>query len=467
LKITFLGAAQTVTGSMHLLQVNGAKILLDCGLFQGRRQESFERNRNLPFDAREVHAMLLSHAHIDHSGNIPNLVRSGFQGHIYTTSATRDLCVAMLLDSANIQENDVAYVNKKRQRQGLPPVEPLYTVAQTRVALQRFVSLEYGRSLDVAPGVRVTFSDAGHILGAAITALDITENGRSYRLCFSGDLGRKGLPILRDPEVVPDVDTLLMESTYGNRQHSSLSDASSQLCDIVRETAQRGGKLIIPAFAVGRTQDIIYDLHKLIEEGCLPDLPVYVDSPLAINATEVFRLHPECYDEECHRYLQLHEDPFGFYRLQYTRGVDESKAINDLREPCIIISASGMCEGGRVLHHLKNNIGDARNTVLFVGFQAANTLGRKILDGWKTVPILGEQWSVRAQIKSMDGYSAHADHDELLAYVKQVVEHGHVQRVFCVHGDPDACESLAQGIRALGVRDLHAEAPAWKQEVEI
>lgn len=448
-----------------MLEVNGAKILLDCGLFQGRRQESFARNRNLPFDARQVHVMILSHAHIDHSGNIPNLVRNGYAGHICATSATRDLCAAMLLDSAHIQESDAAYMNKKRQRQGLPPVEPIYTIPDAHASLQNFISVDYGRSLDVAPGVRLTFYDAGHILGAAITLLDIEEDSRRYRFCFTGDLGRVGLPILRDPEVVHDVDYMITECTYGNRQHGSLADAADMLCDVVRETYRRGGKLIIPAFAVGRTQDIVYDLHKLTESGRLPPLPVYVDSPLAINATEIFRLHPECYDEETRQLLLRNDDPFGFHRLHYTRSVEESKALNDLHEPCIIISASGMCESGRILHHLKNNIGDPRNTVLFVGFQAANTLGRKILDGWKEVPIFGETWPVRAQISAIDGYSAHAGRDELLNYLKRVVDGGRLKRVFCVHGDLPSCQALAEGIRSLGVPDVLV--PTWKQEVEI
>ena len=465
MKIAFMGAAQTVTGSMHLLEVNGARVLLDCGLVQGRRKESFEGNRNLPFDAHGVQAMVLSHAHLDHSGNIPSLVRSGFTGHIYATSATRDLCVAMLLDSAHIQESDAAYVTKKLRKQGLPPVEPLYTIAQAQASLKHLVSLEYGRTMEVAPGVSVTFHDAGHILGSAITTLDIMENGHGFRLCFTGDLGRSGMPILRDPEPVHDVDYLMTECTYGNRTHASLSEAASKLCDIVRQTYKRGGKVIIPAFAVGRTQDIIYDLHKLIETGCLPSLPVYVDSPLAVNVTEIFRLHPECYDAEMSQLLQQRDDPFGFYRLHYTRSVEDSKALNVMPEPCIIISASGMCEAGRILHHLKNNIGNPANTILFVGYQAENTLGRKILDGWKRVPIFGEEWDVRAQIESIDGYSAHADRNEMLAYLQNIVGEGRLKRVFCVHGDPEACQSLAQAIRGLGVEDVLV--PAWKQEVEV
>jgi metallo-beta-lactamase family protein len=460
-----MGAAQTVTGSMHLLEVNGVRILLDCGLFQGRRQESFDRNRNLPFDARGIQAMILSHAHMDHSGNIPSLVRRGFEGHIYATSATRDLCAALLMDSANIHESDAAYINKKHRQRGQPPVEPLYTIADAQASLKHLVSLEYGHSFDVAPGVRVSFLDAGHILGSALTVLDVAEGSRAFRLCFTGDLGRSGMPILRDPDHVRGVDYLITECTYGNRSHETLAEAARRLCDIVRETQKHGGKVIVPAFAVGRTQDIVYDLHKLIEGGCVPGLPVYVDSPLAVNVTEIFRLHPECYDEEMARFLQRNDDPFGFYRLRYTRSVEDSKALNVLPDPCVIISASGMCEAGRILHHLKNNIGDPRNTVLFVGYQAPNTLGRKIVDGWKKVPIFGEEWDVRARIESIDGYSAHADRGELLRYLQTMASEGHVKRAFCVHGDLEACEAMAQGIRELGVPDVLV--PQWKQEVEL
>jgi metallo-beta-lactamase family protein len=465
LKITFMGAAQTVTGSMHMLEVNGARILLDCGMFQGRRRESFERNRNLPFDTDDLDAVILSHAHIDHSGNIPNLVKSSYKGNIYTTSATRDLCSAMLLDSAHIQESDAAYVNKKHKRKGLPPVEPLYTVADARASLEGFVSIDYHRPFAVAPGVVATFFDAGHILGSAITVLDVQENGRRYRLGFTGDLGRKGLPIIRDPEVVTGIDYLITESTYGNRQHATPSEAKDILCDVVQRTYDRGGKVIIPAFAVGRTQEIVYDLHERIKSGCMPDLPVFVDSPLAINVTEIFRLHPECYDTEILRLLQQREDPFGFYRLHYTRTVEESKTINRLEGSCIVISASGMCEAGRILHHLKNNIGDPHSTVLFVGFQVQNTLGRKILDGWEEVPIFGEKRPVRAKVMSIPGYSAHAGRDELLGYIQKVMEFGALKRVISVHGELEACQALAEGLQELGVPDVLI--PERLQQVEL
>ncbi len=465
MKITFLGAARTVTGSMHLLEVNGSRILLDCGLFQGRRRESFERNRNLPLTASHLDALILSHAHIDHSGNIPSLVGSGYKGDVFATPATRDLCGAMLLDSAHIQESDAAYVNKKRVRRGLPPVEPIYTVADAHASLQGFVSIDYHRPFVVAPGVFATFYDAGHILGSALTVLDVQEDGRAYRLCFTGDLGRKDLPIIRDPEIVDGVDYLITESTYGDRAHEGPTYAQAILCEIIHSAYDRGGKVIIPSFAVGRTQEIVFDLHKLMVSECLPPVPVFVDSPLAVNVTEIFRLHPECYDTEVLRFLQQREDPFGFYRLHYTRSVDESKALNSFEGPCVIISASGMCEAGRILHHLKHHIGDERNTVLFVGFQVENTLGRKILDGWKTVPILGEEWPVRAQIRSIQGYSAHADREELLRYTRELMDHGRLKRVFCVHGNLTACQALADGVRNLGLKDVLI--PERMQEVEV
>ncbi|KPL25013.1 MAG: MBL fold metallo-hydrolase [Anaerolineae bacterium SM23_84] len=465
MKITFMGAAQTVTGSMHMLEVNGSRILLDCGLFQGRRRETYERNRNLPFDGHQLDAVILSHAHIDHSGNIPNLVKSGYRGNIYATSATRDLCSAMLLDSGHIQESDVRYVNKRRKRRGLPPVEPIYTVADARASLDGFVSINYRRPFNVAPGVQATFYDAGHILGSAITVLDVEESGRSYRLCFTGDLGRRGLPIIRDPETVHDVDYVITESTYGAREHESPLYAQAILSEIIHITHDRGGKVIIPSFAVGRTQEIVFDLHKLIVSECLPDMPVYVDSPLAVNVTEIFRLHPECYDAEVMSFLQNREDPFGFYRLHYTRSVEESKALNDFEGPCIIISASGMCEAGRILHHLKHHIGDPRNTVLFVGFQVENTLGRKILDGQKEVPIFGDRYRVDAQIRSIQGYSAHADRNELLAYIRRLMDDQRLKQVFSVHGDLEACQALAEGIRALGMDNVLI--PQRMQVVEI
>ena len=465
MKIKFLGAAQTVTGSMHYLQVNGSTILLDCGLYQGRRKESFERNRNLPFDASQVDAMILSHAHIDHSGNIPSLVRSGFRGNIYSTFATRDLCSAMLRDAAYIQESDAAYLNRKRRRKGLPPVEPLYTKSDAVESLKYFMGLGYDRWFPVAPGVRAIFYDAGHILGSAITVLDIAENGRSFKLAFTGDLGRLDLPILKDPTRIQDVDYLITESTYGNREHETPQEAKDALQRVVNEAYDRRGKVIIPAFAVGRTQEIVYALHRLTLAGQIPEVRIFVDSPLAVNVTEIFRLHPECYDDETHQFMLEHPDPFGFARLRYVRQVEESKELNYLKEPAVIISASGMCEAGRILHHLKNNVEDARNTVLIVGFQAEHTLGRRIVDREPELRIFGEMYKLRANVEIINGYSAHADRSELLGWIKAAHMAGPLSKVFVVHGDPPKTRALAEGIKGLGVADVVVPEPGQVAEV--
>jgi metallo-beta-lactamase family protein len=451
--IQFWGAARTVTGSMHLLTINGARVLLECGLYQGKRQESFERNRNLPFDPKGVDLMVLSHAHIDHSGNLPSLVKNGYAGPIYCTFATRDLCATMLRDSGHIQEKDAQYANKKRARKGEPPVEPIYTQEDAVQCLGQFISLGYERAFPILPGVHLTFLDAGHILGSAIVVLDIESNNGAdpHRLVFSGDLGRPDKPILEDPTPVRGCDTLIIESTYGNRLHAEAADAQTELKRIVLETVRRGGKVIIPAFAVGRTQELVYDLHQLITAGEIPQVPVFVDSPLAIDATGVFRLHPECYDDEVEQFL--HDtgarDPFGFSRLQYTRQVDQSKAINDLQGPAIIISASGMAEAGRIQHHLKNNIENPRNTILIVGWQAPHTLGRYIVEKNETVKIFGERYSLQAQVEVINGFSAHADRDELLGWARAMDKLP--TKAFVVHGEPEPAQALADELKKLGL----------------
>ncbi len=455
MQLQFWGAARTVTGSMHLLKVNGKNILLDCGLFQGRRAESYERNLNFPFPPDEIDALVLSHAHIDHSGNLPNLVKQGFRGPILCTSATRDLCAAMLMDSARLQEQDVAYVNKKGERRGEPPVEPLYTEADAAACLGHFVSTSYWRSQEIAPGVRLTFLDAGHMLGSAIVALDITEGGATRKLVFSGDVGRRGMAILRDPEFVDSADFLIVESTYGNRDHEPVEQARQKLRDLVTQTYRRGGKLLIPAFAVGRTQEVVYALHQLSDAHKIARLPIYVDSPLAIDVTQAYRLHPDCYDEETRRFMAAdeHHSPFGFDHLTYVREAEASKQLNFLREPAVIIAASGMCEGGRILHHLKNNIDDPQTCILFVGFQAENTLGRRIRDGEKEVKIFGEPYQVQAQVEVIDGFSAHADCSGLREWAGHF-DKDRLQHIFLVHGELDAATALSQHLEADGRRQV-------------
>lgn len=456
MELQFWGAAQTVTGSMHLLKVNNHKILLDCGLYQGPRKEAFERNKNFPFDPTEIDALIVSHAHIDHIGNIPTLVKNGYRGPIWATSATRDLAAIMLRDSAHIQESDVEYVNKRRIKRGQKPFEPLYTQAHALEALALFQSIEYDRIFSPVPGIQVRYRDAGHLLGSASVTLDIDDQGKRKRLVFSGDVGRTHLPILRDPQPVEGADFIIMESTYGGRYHEPPEEARSELKQMVLEAVQKNGKIIIPAFALGRTQELVYALHMMKDEGELPNIRVYVDSPLAVNATEIFRLHPEAYDQEMKDFIKAtnSHNPFGFEGITYTRDVEESKALNELNQPAIIISASGMCESGRVLHHLKHNIGDERNMILFVGYQAENTLGRRILDGQQVVSIFGDDYAVRAKVFKINGYSAHADHNGLLDWLKMAQERGNPRQLFLVHGEMEGATAVAEAARQQGIPEV-------------
>lgn len=450
MELTFHGAVRTVTGSQHLIKVNGYQILLDCGLYQGPRKESYRRNQNLPYDASEIDVLVLSHAHIDHSGNIPNLVKSGFQGDIVGTYATRDLCAIMLRDSAKIQAYDIEYLNKKRARKDLPPVEPIYTMADAVTSLKQFIGIGYERPYRLLPGVTLTLLDAGHILGSAIVVLDIEDEAekRDVRLVFSGDLGRPDRPILRDPTFIDDADILLIESTYGNRMHQDVVEASDKLERIVNDTYHRGGKVIVPAFAVGRTQELVYRLHQLAEGRDIPhDLPIFVDSPLAIDATGIYRLHPEAYDKEVEQFLLENRgrDPFGFDMMRYTRTTSESKELNFLRQPAVIISASGMAEAGRILHHLKNNVEDPRSTILIVGWQAPHTLGRRIVERQPQVRIFGDAYDLQAQVEKINGLSAHADRTELLEWTGRLQERP--LHTFIVHGEEDASFALAKALR--------------------
>ncbi len=457
MRITFHGAAQEVTGSMYLIEINDKRILMECGMYQGRRAEAYDRNLHFPFDPKTIDALVLSHAHIDHSGNIPNLVKQGFKGRIWCTAATRNLCAYMLLDSGRIQENDIEYLNKQRARKDEPPVEPLYTQADAEAAMPQFTGIGFHQPAAVADGVSVTFYTAGHILGSALVALDLHENatGKDWRLVFSGDLGRKDMPILRPPDLFESADILMLESTYGDRLHGTAEEAQKKLRDIVRVTVRRQGKVIIPAFAVGRTQEIVYALNELETEGDIPQIPVFVDSPLAVNVTEVFRIHPEEWDEEVRAFLTgaRSRNPFDFPRLEYVRDQNRSKQLNYLKDPAIIISASGMAEAGRILHHLKNNIEDADNTVLFVGYQAEHTLGRRILDGQSPVKIFGEEYDVHAQVTSIDGYSAHADQGELLAWA-QSFDRNRLQQAFVVHGEQPSAFTFAEKLRGTGMTQV-------------
>ena len=467
MKLTFWGAAQTVTGSMHELEVQGKRYLLDCGQYQGRRKEAEAANRNFPFPCSAIAAVLLSHAHIDHTGNLPLLVKNGFRGPIYASAATADLCHPMLLDSAHIQEQDALFVNKRHQRRGNfarqtgtteaaphsgvklpmvePQVEPLYTTQDAEMTFALFHPVPMHTPLQAGPGLEYQSFDAGHMLGSTTMLLNLSEGSRRVRLGFSGDLGRPGLPIIQDPEPCPQADYLILESTYGDRLHAPIQSVKAKLADIVNRTVNRGGKLIVPAFAVGRTQQLVLLLHELIDAHQIPAFPIFVDSPLALNVTDVFRKHAELFDEETRRFLTDREDPFGFKRLTYVRDVEASKALNDLRSPFMVIASSGMCEAGRILHHLKNNIEDPKNTVLLTGYQAVNTLGWKIARKQPVVPIFGQSMDLRAQVEQLDELSGHADQRELLLWMKPIAKG--LKRVFLVHGEGDQQAALGEAIR--------------------
>ena len=463
INLTFHGAARCTTGTMHLVEANGLRLLLDCGLRQGPRKKTFELNRHLPFDPASLDAVILSHAHIDHSGNLPTLARHGFRGRVVCTPATRDLCDIMLRDSAHIQENDVAYVNKRRVAQGQAPFEPLYTPADVEAIMKRFAPEPLKSQVDFGSGVTAMLHSAGHILGSALVQLDVRQqDGRTRRLLFSGDLGPPSQPIIGPADVVEGAQILLIESTYADRDHPAVADIQGRLKAFVEDIHQQKAKLIVPAFAVGRTQQILFYLNDLVEKHRIPPTPIYVDSPLASEATRVYDRHRECYGEDAAARLRQGDNPLHFPGLRFVASAEESKALNDQPGPRIVISASGMCEAGRVLHHLKHGLGDPRNIVLIVGFQAENTLGRRLVDHVSPVRILGGEVAVQARIHTINGLSAHADRRALMQWFDGVK--GRVERVFAVHGEESQVAAMVGLLQSHGA--LHAEAPLPGQRIE-
>lgn len=447
MEIEFVGAAREVTGSCHILRVAGKTILLDCGLFQGKRSESHAKNTALPVPVESIDAVVLSHAHIDHAGRLPFLVERGYDGAIWCTPATRDLSAIMLADSAHIQEKDADFL----ARHGKEHIDPLYSMHHATRTIELMIGVPYRRSFEVVPGVRVTFVDAGHILGSASVVVDCTEGRHTRRLLFSGDIGRSGLPIIRDPETPGGAHAVIMESTYGNRAHESVHDARGRLAAIVQEAAARGGRVLIPAFAVGRTQELIYDLHILARAGEIPAIPIFIDSPLAIDTTSVFELHPDLFDQG-EELVQQVRDLFRFSLVHYTRDVEESKALATMRGPMVIVAASGMAESGRILHHLAQGAADPRNTVLIVGFQAEHTLGRRIVERRPMLRIFGDEVPLRARVEVINGYSAHADRTELASWIDRVRERSpQLRQVWLVHGEPPAQEELATALHTKGL----------------
>jgi metallo-beta-lactamase family protein len=454
MQIQFIGADKTVTGSMHRLIIDGKNYLLDCGMYQGKRKEAFGINKTFDlFDPKGIDALILSHAHIDHCGNIPTLVKNGFSNPIYCTPATSDLTEVMLKDSAHIQEKDVEFVNKKRKKQGKNLFEPLYTTADAEKVFPLLRPVSYHEEFRLDSNVTFQFFDAGHILGSAITLLTIKENGHVIKLGYSGDLGRPNMPILKDPEKISDVDYFICESTYGGRLHDNIEETESKLTEVINKAVNRKSKIIIPAFSLERTQELVYAIHKIFEKKSAPRIPIYVDSPLSTNATTVFRNHPECFDEETVDFMKKFEDPFGFDRLKYITSTEDSKKLNDLEGPMVIMSASGMAETGRILHHLVNNIENSRNIILMVGYCAENTLGKKLIMKEPVVKIFGEEYNVKAEVIVINSLSAHADSNELTNYCAEF-NREKMQNIFIVHGDFDQQEKFAGRLNSIGFNKI-------------
>jgi metallo-beta-lactamase family protein len=467
IEIEFLGAARAVTGSKHILRTSRATVLLDCGLFQGRRRESNELNRKMPVPVDELDAVVLSHAHIDHAGLLPLLYKKGYRGPVYATPATRDLCTPMLLDAAMIQEADAKHIKKLIERDGLPmePVEPLYGHEDVVGLLGQIVGLPYRRPHEIAPGVVLKLLDAGHVLGSSIVVLDIDDDGTRTRIAYAVDLGRKGLPILREPEIPTGIHCLISESTYGDRLHAPIEEVDSQLAEVVNRTVRRGGKILIPAFALERAQEVVYALKRLRATHKVPTVPVYVDSPLTVKLTDVFKMHPECYDKQTYAQLVSGDPPFEFDGLHYVSDKEESKAIAAQPGPCIIIAASGMCEAGRILHHLREGVEDQRNTILIVGFQAQHTLGRRIVEHHREVKVFGVMRHLAAEVVVLNGFSAHADQKDLLGFAEAVRSQGKLRQVVLVHGEPPAQTVLMSKLAELGFPTVLAPAAGEKLRV--
>lgn len=458
MQVEFVGAVGgDVTGSRHVVHTEHARILLDCGLFQGRRADSIERNRDLGVRAGDIDVIVLSHAHIDHSGALPRLYRQGFRGPLYCTPATRDLCAAMLADAAEIQAQDAAYINRKIEKNGVDmrPVEPLYDQDDVVGILGLMINIPYHRPQRIAEEVLLTFYDAGHVLGSAMVALDVDVVGERRRLVFSGDLGRHSMPLLRDPEIPPGASCLVMESTYGDRNHGPIEQMQDELHKVITQTIERGGKVIVPSFALERAQEVIYALKQLRAQDRLPEVPVYVDSPLTVKLTDVFRIHPDCFDDEARNILIEGDSPFDFDGLHYVSSVEDSKAIDRRDEPCVVISASGMCEFGRVVHHLVAAIESRKNTVLIVGFQAQHTLGRRLVELQPRVRIFGVERERHAEVVVLNGFSAHAGQDDLLRYAEAVRAAGPLRQVALVHGEDEPRNTLKALLEERGFPSVH------------
>jgi metallo-beta-lactamase family protein len=466
MQIQFFGAARTVTGSKHLLTtLDGKKILLDCGFFQGRGADTDSMNRHFEFEPSSIDYLILSHAHIDHSGNIPNLVKQGFKGQIICTTATTDLCKIMLTDSAHIQENDMRFINKRRMKRGEEPLKPLYSIKEVEKALRLFVSVKYNTTYQVFEGFNVKFTDSGHILGSAAVNIEYTENGATKTFCFTGDIGRYNGSILRDPQPFPQADVIVCESTYGDRLHTDNAMSEQELFNVVYNTCiEKKGKLIIPAFSLGRTQEVVFALDQMEHKKMLPHINVYVDSPLSINATNIMRAHPECFNEDILDYMKKDPNPFGFGNLIYIQDAQDSKALNELKEPCIIISASGMIEAGRIKHHIANNISDPKNTILMVGYAEPNSTGGKIRAGAKKVRVFGVEHEVKADVVIIDSYSAHGDYKEMMQYL-ECQDKSKIQQVILVHGEYETQLNFKEKLLEAGYR--HISIPAQKDIIEL